>query len=123
MSAKGYISNFEDLQKIAPYTGFVNTTIDKDGVLRSTPLVYRFGLDVFGSLALRAAQLFLSESKPILIFTKTQDKIIPRSIILGKRKIPLDAWGRIIIPFRGPPYTFPYISAIDVIKGNVKESS
>jgi adenylate cyclase len=42
---------------------------------------------------------------------------------LGNTNIPTDPWGRILIPFRGPPYTIPYISAVDVFKGVVPKEA
>ncbi len=119
LKAKGYISNFDSLQSATNHAGFVNTTLDQDGILRFSPLVYRYGLDVFASLGLKAAQLYLSEPSAAIILNKTKDKIIPKLIQIGDRKIPVDSWGRILVPFRGPPFSFPYISAVDVLNDKV----
>ncbi len=38
---------------------------------------------------------------------------------MGERSIPTDPWGRILIPFRGDPGSFPSISATDLLQGKV----
>jgi adenylate cyclase len=40
---------------------------------------------------------------------------------LGNTLIPTDPWGRILIPFRGRPYSFPYLSASDLLNGKIEE--
>jgi adenylate cyclase len=41
------------------------------------------------------------------------------SIRLGPTVIPLDARGRMVINYRGPQHTFPYVSAADVLAGRL----
>jgi adenylate cyclase len=45
------------------------------------------------------------------------DHLLMQEIMLGKKAIPTDQWGRVVIPFRGKGGSFPYVSALDVIAG------
>lgn len=111
----GYLSNIEVLQKAAKTEGFINATPDPDGVLRFTPLLYRHGPDVYGSLGLQAVSRYLLVEKVSLVTAEYEDSAVLEGIKLDQQFIPTDAIGRILIPFRGPAYTFPYISALDVL--------
>ncbi len=116
---RGHIGNIAQFQKSAPNGGFINTMIDADGIIRFSPLLLREGEKVYPALALKAAQAFLSVPFSGVTTTLSQGNLIIQSIELGNLTIPTDPWGRILIPFRGKPYSFPYISATDVLKGKV----
>jgi len=112
---KGYLANLEILQKAAKTEGFINATPDSDGVLRFTPLLFRHGSDVYGSLGLQAVSRYLLIGKVDLVTAQYDDSSVLEGIKLDQQFIPTDATGRMLIPFRGPGYTFPYISAVDVL--------
>lgn len=112
---KGYLANLEILQKAAKTEGFINATPDSDGVLRFTPLLFRHGSDVYGSLGLQAVSRFLLVSKMDLVTAQYKGSSVLEGIKLDQQYIPTDSTGRMLIPFRGTSYTFPYISAVDVL--------
>lgn len=108
----GYIGN---LPIFANQGGFLNATVDSDGILRFSPLLLRHQTNVYPSLGLAAAKEFLKT--PFTGIASVDDII--ESIGLGDRTIHTDPWGRILIPFRGRPFSFPHLSAIDVLQGKI----
>lgn len=113
------LSNIALLQQAAKGGGAINATPDPDGVIRSSPLLLRHGNGIYPSLALQAAMLYFLEDKPHLITKKYQNHLVLEGVQLDDAPIPLDPFGRILVPFRGPPYSFPYISATDLLQGRV----
>lgn len=118
---KGFIGNLAIFQEATPFGGFINTTIDADGILRFSPLLLRVDENVYPALALQAAQTFLSSQDVAIHISKSKDQLVVESIELGNMEIRTDPWGRILIPFRGAPYSFPYLSAADVLNGKVNK--
>lgn len=118
---KSYLSNIEILQKAAKHGAFINATPDEDGVLRYSPLLMRYGRDIYPSLAIKATSLYLLGQEAKLQITQYKNKKVLEGIQLDHTYIPTDPLGRVLIPFRGPAYTFPYISAKDVLKDKVKK--
>lgn len=122
MRAIGYEGNVDILQKSARGAGFFDTIPDSDGVLRRTPLVMRFGNNLYPSLALEMMRLYFFEDK-FQIQTEADltgqfDKLT--GIKVGQVFIPTDSIGQVLIPYAGisnlgqnSPYT--YISAVDVL--------
>lgn len=112
---KDYLANIASLQQSAKTEGFINATPDPDGVLRFTPLLFKHGSDVYGSLGLQAVSLYLLTQKIELATAQYEDTAVLEGIKLDQEFIPTDAMGRMLIPFRGASYSFPYISAVDVL--------
>ena len=119
---KGYLANISQLQKSSKSEGFINTSPDADGVLRFTPLIVRNEANVYGALSLQAASTYLLAQTPKLITAKYGNSAVLEGIQLDQLFIPTDPTGRLLIPFRGGSYTFPYISAIDVLNDSVSKA-
>ncbi len=117
----GYIGNQPLLQKAAGHGGFINAMIDSDGILRFSPLLMRENEKVYPALALTAAKIFLSLPFSGIATSTFREGQFIKSIQLGPTTIPTDPWGRILIPFRGPPYSFPYLSATDLLHGKITD--
>ncbi|MDE3046094.1 MAG: CHASE2 domain-containing protein [Verrucomicrobiota bacterium] len=115
----GYIGNQPLFQQAAHHAGFINAMVDSDGILRFSPLVLRDQEKVYPALALQAAQLYLNTPFSGLIFSTARKHQVMEGIQFGSTFIPTDPWGRILIPFRGPPYSFPYLSATDLLHGKI----
>ncbi len=62
----GYLSNVATLVQAVKYGAFTNASPDEDGILRFSPLLLRYGNDVYPSLGLQAAALYLLTSKTTL---------------------------------------------------------
>lgn len=116
---KSYLSNLPNLEKAAATGGFINATPDADGVLRYSPMLLRFGNGVFPSLSLAATKLFLNNPEFSVVIGGYQGSDHIEAIKLGDVTIPTDPYGRILVPFRGPPYSVQYVSASDVLLGKV----
>jgi adenylate cyclase len=96
--------------------GCDNTFEDSDGVVRSQPLAVRLGHRAYPALALAAAARTRGFT-PIIV-ENAQGK--PDSIALGEERISISPDARTGISFRGPAGTFPSVSVVDVVAGNVK---
>lgn len=116
--AEGYIGNLPSLQKAAKGAGFINIYPDNDGIIRRAPLIIEYQHQIYPSLALQAAMLFLSE-KVHLKTANYSDQLKLEGIQLGNITIPTDEQGQLLIPFFGHSYTFPYYSATDVLHGRI----
>jgi adenylate cyclase len=117
----GYIGNVDVLQNAAAGAGFFDTIPDADGVVRRTPLIMQYEDKLYPTLPLDMARLYYFEKEftPVM----EQDLLGKFSqlvgIRMGKVLIPTDEAGRVLIPFRGPAGSFPYISATDVLNDNL----
>ena len=118
-----YLANIEILQKAAKNGGFLNATPDSDGIIRYSPLLIRRGNQVYPSLALEACRQYLLAKKTELITAKYGALNVLEGIDLDGIEIPTDPYGRILVPFRGPPYSTLYISALDVLNDKEPENA
>ena len=112
-----YTGNLAILQKGAKHAGFLNTTTDADGVLRSTPLILRNGDMVYPALSLAVARRY-AQAKRFKVETATageHERVL--ALWLDTMKIPTDQFGRVLIPYAGKRGGVPYISATDVLQG------
>lgn len=121
-NAAGYISNIEILQKAAKASGFINIFADNDGIIRRAPLLMEYDGNVYPALSLQAVLSFLNEQATLITPSYGKSKEL-EGIQIGKVIIPTDASGQVFIPFVGKSYTFPYYSAIDVLKDNLPKNA
>jgi len=104
--------------------GYFNVFPDIDGTVRKVPLFMSLDGMPYPSLALEMTRLGLGE--PGLIIHAADNEFSSfRGILgvsLGQRFIISDEMGQTTVNFRGPAFTFPYISAVDVLEGrNLEE--
>jgi adenylate cyclase len=92
-------------------SGFFNTTPDRDGVLRWLPLIIQCGQNIFTPLSIQCAWHYLD--KPQLMVKVVIYGV--GGIQMGKRFVPTDEYGRILINYLGPPKTFPHVSITDIL--------
>jgi adenylate cyclase len=88
----------------------INFHPDEDGVNRRSMLVMAEEGEVYPSLALRGAMAGLGVDE---IERKTFE------VVVGKRRVPTDIYGTMLINYTGPPGTYPIYSFADVAKGRV----
>ena len=124
---EGYSSNLPVLMESAFTAGFINNPlIDPDGVVRRTPLLHEYQLGVYESLSLAAASTFLNDiTLPMFVDASTWMGDYPplEALELAGHRIPIDPQGAVLVPFRGPAGSFPYVSIGDVISGTVEDPS
>lgn len=125
MHADGYGANLAVLQQAAPAAGHFTPLFDHDGVTRRVPLLVDFEGDMYESLSLAAARIFLGGTYPRAIFGTTQDGDYHAIewLQLGEYSIPVDAGANALVPYRGPQGSFPYHSAVDVLSAKLPAGS
>ena len=104
-------SNLEIFSKATRSSGYFNTTPDRDGVLRWLPLIIQCGQNIFPPLSIQCAWHYLD--KPQLMVKVVIYGV--SGIQMGKRFIPTDEYGRILINYLGPPKTFSHVSITDIL--------
>jgi adenylate cyclase len=120
--ALGYTGNLPELQRSARTAGFFeNPTVDADGVYRRVPMVQAHRDGLYPSLGLAVAMTALgSPSVDFEFFSGPEgprDGLDLEGLRLGSQRIPLGARATMLVPYRGPQGSFPYVSATDVFEG------
>lgn len=118
-SAKGFISNTERLTAAAHAIGFINAHPDADGIMRRARLIQQHQEKLYPSLALATTMSFLLADSISLNSETIGNQPSLAGIQLFDQVIPVNRQGEMLIPYQGPAYTFPYISAADVLNGEV----
>ena len=98
--------------------GFFNVFSDEAGTVRRVPLLMTMDDIPYPSLALETYRVAMGyDAVTIHVSTRinTSKKII-LGISAGNRSVKTDSNGRMLVNFRGPEKTFPFISAIDVLE-------
>ena len=114
--ATGAVCSLPILTQAAGASGFLNAAPDPDGRLRRVPLLMTLDGRVLPSLALAA----------VVASAQTHDAVLrvinvnAASLQLDSRSVPLDGKSNMLLRYRGPRRTFPYVSAADVLSGQVK---
>ncbi len=118
--AAGFTGNFVELQSAAEYGAFFSYP-RLDDVTRITPLLESYQGDIYESLGLAAARLYLGN--PPLQFEFGSDQefsgLTLERLRVGERRIPVDDRTQVYIPFRGQQGSFAYVSATDVLNKRV----
>jgi adenylate cyclase len=119
-SGAGYTGNFAELQGAAEFGAFFSYP-RLDDVTRITPLLEAYQGDIYESLGLAAARLYLGNPPLQLEFGDDEEfsGLTLEHIRLGDRRIPVDEKTQAYIPFRGPQGSFRYVSATDVLNRRV----
>lgn len=125
--ARGYTAALPVLMDSAYSAGFIsNPLIDVDGVVRRAPLLHEYQRKVYESLALATAATYLNDiTLPIFVDTSAWMGDYPplEGLELAERPIPIDSQGAVLVPYRGPAGSFPYVSIGDVISGTLEDPS
>ncbi len=98
--------------------GFMNTLTDKDGILRRTPLFIALQDKIYPQLSLATLLTAFKDKIPDPVIKVTSGGI--ESIKIGKTVIPLQSNGALLLNYRGPSHTFPYISAGKILEDKIK---
>ena len=103
-------------------TGFFNTLVDPDGVVRRALVALPYGRsedmtqwDFFGSLAVQTVRMAHGpeRQKGFLVFGETGVVLLELSSELVLQP---DEAGRLMINYRGPARTYPYVSLVDAVQ-------
>ncbi len=113
----GYTTTLPRLQRGAAGTGFVSADPDADGVVRRTPLLLRHGNALYASFPLEIARAYLLQPQ-IRVHTASGGGMrFVTGVQVTDAVIRTDARGQVVVPYRGPRRTFPYIPATDILNG------
>lgn len=118
---KGYNASLSLFIKAARHGGFVTNLPDPDGVIRQGLVIASIDNKVYPSLALRTVMRYLLADHVNLKFHKILGESTLYGIDVGGVFIPTNSHGQILIPYWGPPFTLPFISAADVLEGKVPQ--
>ena len=115
LNAQGALCSLKILRAAANNAGFINTLVDKDGVIRKSPLLVSYRDGIYPSLAL--ATLMYAEKSDQLLIKVTRDGTL--SLRMGNRMIPLDPSGHLWIKYRAEKDAFAHISAADILEDRI----
>jgi len=123
--AYGFSSNLPELMENAASGGFLdNPLIDSDGIVRRSPLLQEYKFSAYESLSLAVAATYFNDiTLPVFVDASTWIGDYPplEGLELAGRPIPIDPQGAVLVPYRGPRGSFPYVSATEVMRGTVEE--
>jgi signal transduction histidine kinase/CheY-like chemotaxis protein/HPt (histidine-containing phosphotransfer) domain-containing protein len=115
LNGAGVICTLKVLSNAAKNSGFVNTLLDDDGVIRRTPLLVSYGGKLYPSLAV-ANLMHAMGTQNVTLRIKDDGSILMR---LGQMVIPLDGSGCLWIRFGAPSTTIDRISAGDIMNDKI----
>lgn len=125
--AKGFSSALPVLMDTAYSGGFINNPlIDEDGVVRRAPLLHEYNLSAYESLSMAIAATYFNDiTLPVFVDASSWMGDYPplEGLELAGRPIPIDPQGAVLVPYRGPRGSFPYVSANDVINDTIEDPS
>ncbi|MEM9255709.1 MAG: adenylate/guanylate cyclase domain-containing protein [Pseudomonadota bacterium] len=113
-----YTGNLRLLQRAAKYGGFLNTTIDPDGVLRSTPLILGHKDLIYPSLSLAMARRYTNSLRFKVETASAGASERVTGLWLDKQFIPTDQYGRVLIPYTGKRGGVTYLSATRILNSD-----
>ena len=120
----GYGANVLPLQRAARAAGFFNPVVDRDGVVRSLPLLAEYKGQLYESLAVATLRIYFGNAP----LTLRGEGVHADSLGFGpagaQARIPISEGTTALVPFqgRGGPSSsrFRYVSATDVLEGRVE---
>lgn len=115
--ARGILNNVEAIDSQIRISGFVNSRIDADGVLRRLPLLIEYDGVVHASLALAATMRALGVNSG-----SVESGAAGLSIRVGSHRIPVDQAGYALLRFNGASQRYASVTAVDVLSGRVRSA-
>ena len=120
--ATGYGANLLALQQAALAAGHFNPQPDADGISRKIAVLIQYNGQYYDSLAVAVAQAYLQKGLQAKFASvgASDDYAGLESLMLGSKRIPVDADVATLIPYRGVQGSFQYVSASDVLNNKVR---
>lgn len=117
----GYGANLEQFQNAAGSAGHFNPLVDFDGVSRRVPLLVEHDGNYYEALSLAVLRRYLDPAWLRPVFPAPGAAMEWLEVRNAERswRIPVDENAAVLIPYRGPERSFPYLSAVDVLQGKV----
>lgn len=114
-----FIGNVPILADAVHHTGFTTTTPDEDGSIRRSPLLIAYNGDLYPSLALETVMAYLLTDKIFLDLHDLDNDKIFLGVNVGGIYVPTDLAGNVLVTYRGPAFSFPYLSATAILHKQV----
>lgn len=119
--AVAYTGNFPLFAGAAAGQGFFSNPNDEDGSFRRAWLIRDYHGNLYGSLDLAVLQILNNQAQLNFLFEADDpgkyDAAHLDALSVGDATIPVDHSMAMLIPYRGPVRSFPYVSAEKVIDG------
>jgi adenylate cyclase len=112
-------ANLDAFAKTTEGAGYFNMLPDPDGVIRWMPLIIQCGQDTYPPLSVACAWHYLN--RPQLMVKVASYGVA--GIQMGKRFIPTDEHGRLLINYLGPEKTFTHYSISDILAGRLPKGT
>lgn len=119
ITAYAPVGNLEILNTFASATGYFNMFPSEDGVVRGMPLIIRCGAESHTPLSIQTVWQYLD--CPQLMIKVASYGI--EGIQMGRKFIPTDENGQMLINYRGPTKMFPHYSIGDILRGNIPKGT
>ncbi|ASP40739.1 adenylate/guanylate cyclase domain-containing protein [Bacterioplanes sanyensis] len=119
ISKPGFAANIEVLQNSAQHAGFVTTFVDGDGVVRRSPMLIAHQHALYPSLSLATVMTYLLVDDVGIASVPVGELSALHHLHLLDQHIRTDAAGRVIVPFRGKKGSYVYVSAAQLLAGQV----
>lgn len=119
IEGRGFAANLPEFQASALTAGHFNMEPDSDGIVRRVPMLYGYKGQLYESLSLAITRIALGVSHLELDFSIEGQQRYLKNLIIGNRKIPVDEYLQTLVPYRGTSPRFPYVSAANVLKGQI----
>ncbi|PXX42901.1 adenylate cyclase [Aquitalea magnusonii] len=118
--AQGYGANLPLLQMAAAGAGHFNPLVDADGQTRRVSLLTQYSGGYYPPLSFVVFQHATASKQSQLIWPA--DAPQPEALQTGSYTLPMDEQTAVLIPYRGPAGSFPYVSAADILNRKIKIS-
>lgn len=112
--------NLPMLHLAADSSGYFNMEPDpQDGIVRTMPIMYKCGDEVYSPLSIQAVWHYLDRPQMMI---RLADYGV-QGLQIGDRMVPTDEMGYMRINYLGPEKTFPHYSMSDVLRGEFPEGT
>ncbi len=101
--------------------GFFNVFPDPGGTVRKVPLFISMDTIPYPSLAFEVVRVAHDIQAATIHVSKNTGSAL-KGVSFGQFTVPTDARGNLAVNHRGPVYSFPYLSAADILNGDHNES-
>jgi adenylate cyclase len=115
---RGFGGNLKEFQGAAAGSGHFNSVPDTDGVTRRVPMLVEYKGAYYESLSLAVVRTLLGF--PPVVPGYPPERFMSRSyqglewLEVGPLRVPVDENVAALVPYRGPPRSFAYVSLADV---------
>ena len=113
--APGVLNSVDAIASQTRTSGFVNSRLDGDGVLRRLPLLIEHDGVIHASLALAATMHALGVD-----VARVESDPDGLSLKVGSHGVPIDRTGYALLRFNGPSQLYDSLSAVDVLAGRFR---